>query len=204
MSFNNLALAFPGEIPHYSISDLRRRGWTRRLIDRFLGEPIGIMPNPHVRRGRPMKLFDAELVRVVESEPVFCEESASARQHGALVVEAARAKAVALQRVVDDIEIALPCWSHEQLRQEAIQTFGCAPDAEWAQRHDLSVLMREASACEWALDDYFWHSGIRQARTVLRRKMLRAAIEKFPHLGDVALEWAKKEKGNAEIDVVLG
>ena len=64
----------------------------------------------------------------------------------------------------------------------------------------------EISLPDWSeaqLVDYFWHPGIRPARTVLRRRMLCAATEQFPHLGSTALEWAKKEKGNAEIELVL-
>ena len=184
----NLQPAGISDESYFSVSDLRRRGWTRRLIERFLGAPDGAKPNPHLRRGRPMRLFDAGRVQVVESDPGFCEESEASRQRGALVMEGVRTKVETLLRLVGEVQIALPSWSAARLSNEALQTFGRPADLDTALRHEISVLMREADAGEWLLDDYFWHPGIRQARIALRRRMLCAAIEQFPHLGAVALE----------------
>lgn len=195
----------PGE-SYLSISQLRKRGWTRGLIERFLGAPDEARPNPHVRRGRPMQLFSAGRVEVIECDPWFCVESVESRRRAALVDVAVRSKSEALLRLVAVAHITLPSWSAEQLVSEALESFGRPADEETGLRQQLSVLMREAGACEWLLDDYFWHPGIRQARIALRRRMLCAAIEQFPHLGAVALVWAKRENGNAEIqiDMVLG
>ena len=150
-----------------------------------------------------MQLFEAGRVQSVEGEPGFCEETGLSRQRGAQVLLTLQAKTENLLRLVDAVEIALPDWFEAQLTVEAVQTFGHAPHAAQALRNELSVLMREMGACEWVLDDYFWHPGIRPARTALRRRMLCKAIEQFPHLGETALAWSKKEKGNAEIQLVL-
>lgn len=150
-----------------------------------------------------MQLFEAGRVQFVEGEPGFCEESELSRQRGVKAFQTVQAKTENLLRLVAAVEIALPDWSEAQLADEAFQVFGFTPDSNQALRNELSVLMRETGACEWTLDDYFWHPGIRPARTVLRRRMLCAAIEKFPHLGATALEVSKKEKGNAEIELVL-
>lgn len=148
-----------------------------------------------------MQLFEAGRVHFVEGEPGFCEETALSHQRGEQVLQTVQAKTENLLRLVAAVEISLPDWSEAQLADEALQEFGYTPDLNQALRNELSVVMREAGACEWTLDDYFWHPGIRPARTVLRRRMLSAAIEKFPHLDAPALSWAKKEKGNAEIQI---
>ena len=150
--------------------------------------------------------FSTGRVEVIECDPWFCVESVESRRRAALVDVAVRSKSEALLRLVAVAHITLPSWSAEQLEGEALETFGRPADEETGLRQQLSVLMREAGACEWLLDDYFWHPGIRQARIALRRRMLCAAIEQFPHLGAVALVWAKRENGNAEIqiDMVLG
>ena len=188
---------------HFSISELRRRGWTRRLIEHFLGEADGGKPNPHQGRGRPMRLFAASRVHHVEGKAGFTEEARISRHRGALAARASSAKSQSLLRLVAALEIALPGWGRGELARQAWETFGAPADDETGARGELSVLMREAGACEWTLDDYFWHPGIRQARLALRRRMLCQAIEKFPHLGDAALAWSKTEKGNAEITLVL-
>ena len=190
------ALASPA--PHFSISDLRRRGWTRRLIERFLGDADGSKPNPHQGRGRPMRLFAAMRVHHAEAEAVFNEEIKLSRHRGTLAAQASRAKSQSLLRLVEAAQIDLPDWSRGELVEQAWETFGPPVDEETGARNELTVLIREAGACEWRLDDYFWHPGIRQARQALRRRMLAKAIEKFPHLGEAGLAWSKKEQGHAE------
>lgn len=65
--------------------------------------------------------------------------------------------------------------------------FGPPADVESGYRNELSALMRGFGACKKLLCDYFWHPGIRQARQALRRRMLCAAIDKFPYLGAAAV-----------------
>ena len=150
-----------------------------------------------------MQVFEAGRVHFVEGDPGFYEETALSRQRGVKAFQTVQAKTENLLRLVAAVEIAVPDWSEAQLADETYQVFGFSPDPNQSLRNELSVLMRQLGACEWTLDDYFWHPGIRPARTVLRRRMLCAATEQFPHLGATALEWAKKEKGNAEIELVL-
>lgn len=201
---NSLTLsAPPTSVSHFSVSELRHRGWTRRLIERFLGEADGSQPNPHQGRGRPMRLFAAGRVQQVEGEAIFSEEIELSRQRGTLAAQASNAKSQKLLDLVEAAQIALPDWSQGELARQACEMFGPPQDEKTGARNELSVLMRESAACEWSLDDYFWHPGIRQARLVLRRRMLRLAIEKFPHLGDAALLWSKKENGNVESIVYL-
>ena len=185
-------------VSHFSVSELRHRGWTRRLIERFLGEADGSKPNPHQGRGRPMRLFAASRVHHAEGEAVFTVEIQLSRQRGTLAAQASSAKSQKLLHMVEAVDIVLPDWSRGELVKQAWGMFGPPEDEETGLRNELSVLMRESGACEWAPDDYFWHPGMRQARLALRRRMLRLAIEKFTHLGDAALAWSRKENGNAE------
>ena len=39
---------------------LRERGWTKRMIVRFLVKPDGFAQNPHVLTGRPMRLYHTD------------------------------------------------------------------------------------------------------------------------------------------------
>lgn len=62
---------------------LARAGWTKRAIERFLGEPDATAPNPHYRRaGAPMRLYALARVEAVEATPewaAWVERSANRR-----------------------------------------------------------------------------------------------------------------------------
>lgn len=51
---------------------------------------------------------------------------------------------------------------------------------------------------EWNLDEYMYHSGIREASRLLRRRMLAHIIEHYPVLADAAKSRAAKEDGNTD------
>ena len=187
----------------YTVTDLRQRGWTRRLIQRFLGNADNLAPNPHFKRGRPMKYFETARVHSVEAREVFEEEtqvSLQRKQAGQKVLEEKTQALVELAKTVDP---ALPDWSIAELDAKASQLFGMLTDGTSRLRAQISALVQFCSPSEWVLDDYFWHPGIRPARIVIRRNVLAKIIQSYPHLNDVALEWAKKEKGNAQIDIFL-
>lgn len=48
-----------------------QRGWTRRLVTRFLGTPDRTVPNSHVMSGPPIKLYRGERVARIETTPEF-------------------------------------------------------------------------------------------------------------------------------------
>lgn len=49
--------------------DLRRRGWTDRVISEFLPEPDEIRDNPHIWSAPPMKLYRPLRVKALEMKP---------------------------------------------------------------------------------------------------------------------------------------
>ena len=187
----------------YTVTDLRQRGWTRRLIERFLGYADTLTPNPHFKRGRPMKFFDTDRVHGVECLSMFEEETLASHQRKQAGQRVIEDKRHALTDLAAAVEPVLPDWTTDELNAQAREMFGFTNDDVAFRRAQVSALMRHCSACEWPLDDYFWHPGIRAARVVMRRKSLAKIMSAYPHLSDQALEWAKKEKGNAQIDIFL-
>ena len=57
--------------PGFSTSELLRRGWTRGLVDRLLGECDLIAPNPHHPGGASMRLYDRARVETAEAGDEF-------------------------------------------------------------------------------------------------------------------------------------
>jgi hypothetical protein len=187
----------------YTVTDLRQRGWTRRLIQRFLGNADSLAPNPHIKRGRPMKYFETARVHSVEAREIFEEETQASLQRKQAGQKVLEEKTQALVELAKTVDPDLPDWSIADLDEKAFELFGMISEGVSLHRAHISALVQFCSSSEWVLDDYFWHPGIRPARIVIRRKVLAKIIQTYPHLNDVALEWAKKEKGNAQIDIFL-
>lgn len=70
---------------HFSIPELKSRGWTKTLIERFLRKADATRPNPHYRRAAPMKLYLRQRVEAIEATEEFRSalEKAKLRQHAA-------------------------------------------------------------------------------------------------------------------------
>ena len=62
----------------------------------------------------------------------------------------------------------------------------------------LEILLDTMKSLDWQLDDFVGQSGVREARKILRRRMLALIIDRYPALSDAAFERAQKEDGNAE------
>lgn len=192
--------------PYYSVSQLRGRGWTQRLIDHFLGAPDDSQLNelvPANRRGRPMRLFRVDRVNRVESDPGFSRKADVSKLRGLIAMEGVRTKTEAILSIVGDVRVPLADWSVDQLIVATAETFGFAESPETDFKNQLHIPLRQAAACEVVLDDFFGHTGIRQCRIALRKKTLEAITTKFPHLGTLAYVWFIQERGNVEINVVV-
>jgi hypothetical protein len=58
-----------------AVSELLRRGWTKGLIEKLLGKPDQLMPNPHHRRGPKMRLYARARVLQAEASPDFLSDA---------------------------------------------------------------------------------------------------------------------------------
>jgi hypothetical protein len=59
--------------PYFSGSELKRRGWSEKLIDQILGGPDKRLPNPHHPNGAPMRCWKKDRVLATEDTPAFEE-----------------------------------------------------------------------------------------------------------------------------------
>src|SRR5262249_41149128 len=54
-------------------SQIQGRGWTKGMIEQFLGEPDASRPNPHYRSGPRMRLYEMRRVEQAVTSPEFRE-----------------------------------------------------------------------------------------------------------------------------------
>ncbi|MFF5251692.1 hypothetical protein ACFY4K_06460 [Streptomyces leeuwenhoekii] len=75
---------------HISVAGLRARGWTPRMVRRFLGEPDLLRPHPSVRSAPPLRLYAVERVEAAERGDAFRAVSAAAARRSARTWTAVR------------------------------------------------------------------------------------------------------------------
>ncbi len=186
------------------LRDLKRRGWTDGLVKSFLGEPDRLATNPHVALAKPMRLYRLDRVSEHERTPEFETARDAALRRAQQAKKVADAKQSALMDLAGVIELPALTESLDQLTVRATEInkdryFESSQAATQALEDTaVDLAMTHLSQCEWRMDTFFKHSGIRPARQKLRRRMLEAIITTYPALRDAALRRAIQEQGNAE------
>ena len=177
--------------------DLKNRGWTRTMVQKFLGTADGFVQNPHIRTGRPMRLFRSQRVHEVETGEDFraCQNISSIRSIRAN--QYLNDKAAALVDMANAIEFQIPLLDLRNLTAQTEKRFGSYKTAEIQNKNEVAFLMEDAGKSEWSLDQFYWCSGIRAARLVLRRRMLIKIMQNYPHLSQAVMLISALENGEA-------
>ena len=110
----------PARNEHWSVPELRGRGWTETMIQRLLGEPDQRIVNPYYRTAAPMRLYRAARVMVAEAMPAFAERAAKAAVRSARGKAVAQAKAQALLQHVAEMPVTVRVVEPEVLQQRAV------------------------------------------------------------------------------------
>ena len=92
---------FPGT------SELRERGWSLTMIEKFLGPPDKTAPNPKSRKAAPIKFWTIARVIACEADPVFVDIQAKAAKRSAAMVKSASIRIKEMLKKVEEMEIAV-------------------------------------------------------------------------------------------------
>lgn len=104
----------------YDFAALRERGWTKRLVQRFLGEPDQMPRIVGSQSGRPQNLYIAKRVAQVElSDSEFIAEKRRTELYAARLKGVQRAKKKNLAAMVDVMTMPDLGLQIEELLQEA-------------------------------------------------------------------------------------
>lgn len=176
---------------------LKGRGWTKRLVERFLGAADALTTNPHVSSGRPMRLYNSGRVDSAEIQDSFKSslESSKVKQARSNAIHASKSEA--LCQMAEAIDVTIPNVSKVDLALWSQQEYGAYVNELDRHKNEVAYLVAHTKDAEWGLDAFYWHQGIRKARLCLRRRILVAIMEQYPHLADAVLEMAKLEVGDS-------
>lgn len=178
-----------------SLAGLKKRGWTDRLIEEFLGREDRTAPNPHYRSGPPMRLFARERVEAIEKEPRFQEALAQAQKRQAraqkgverkrqLTLEQARTLPITLTRMPLD-QLARRARAHYLERTgEPVQfaPWGC-PDP-FRDRLCVNYLRHQATEYDEHLEQIEGRVGVRSAYRLLWERIVQAIETTYPELAE--------------------
>jgi hypothetical protein len=133
---------------------LERGGWNRRLIDRLLGAPDRLAPNPRYRRAAPMRLYALDRVEAAEKAGAFLEHLALLERREAQFVAAGQRRRAGFSRKWASWLEAMPaaCEAMFNLNRYAKwhSCSGAHRDAIYGLKNQLVKLLYERNFCEAA------------------------------------------------------
>lgn len=186
---------------YFSVRELKGRGWTERLVRQYLGEPDWTVPNPQRRSAAPKRLYLITRVTAIESvEHEFQQDKERSALYSVRLKVLSDNKRLQLEGLVRAVPMPPLEFSWSDVRKLAVERRASHPsNAEHSvERVAVDILLDTMKSLDWHLDEFMWHSGIREARKLLRRRMLAHVINHYPMLADAAKDRAAQETGNTE------
>jgi hypothetical protein len=106
---------------HLTFTELRKRGWTPRLIKQFLPEPDKLAINPHHRTGPKVRLYLLSRIEQAESLSEYQTQLSIAQRRSNAGKNLAARKAGELLAAVEAVTIAVKRIDLDELRRAAIE-----------------------------------------------------------------------------------
>ncbi len=102
------------------------RGWTNRLITKFLGEPDKLSPNPHYRNaGAPMRLYSIDRITSAEATEDFVAAAKKAADRRDSATLGVATKTANMLKWMQSAELTIIRGkSREEIKRLAIATHG--------------------------------------------------------------------------------
>ena len=189
---------------YLTLTALRKRGWTETLVVRFLGKPDKIRPNPHCRRGAPMKLFLSDRVYATESTSAFQAAMSAAEIRKDAAAKGNATKAERLMTYVEGVVIEeVPVLDRDELIRRSCASYNrhqmdLAIDRGWSDyreadldsdpaflnRITVNFLRHKLTPYERELEAIARKVGIGAVYLALRVKVFAAIVAVYPWLKD--------------------
>ncbi|HJV84547.1 MAG TPA: hypothetical protein VJ698_03660 [Noviherbaspirillum sp.] len=109
-----------GVLLYFSATDLKKRGWTERLVHLFLSQPDRTEPNPHVKTGHPRRLYlSSRVIAIENTAEEFAEQRNRSLAYSARLKQQAGEKRVALEQLVRGIALPPMALPFEEVVRQA-------------------------------------------------------------------------------------
>jgi hypothetical protein len=179
------------EQTHLTLSQLLERGWTRTMVRDLLGEEDQRRRNPFYRKAAPMRLWSLERVIAAESESAFAELQAAYARRRDAARAAARERArelrawaqtvrIRVDRMPAGVAIARAIESYNDSNYLSGEEAGPWSDDAFLARITVNYLRHESTPYDRDMDKRRGQPGVREARSILRKRVLAAIGAAYP------------------------
>ena len=174
-----------------SEDELRKRGWTKTMIQNLLGQADAEGSNPHHNARAPMKFWEIKRVAAAEQSARFRELRLSANNRSA------KAKAIAAQRAIDLLDwarnvkiewIQAPVTEEDAMAKAVLswqrrngrraEGIGLETVKRWARNY----ARHECMTYDNILNATSRKPGVNEAYAIIRARCERMFQERFPRL----------------------
>lgn len=188
-------------------TEIKSRGWTKGLMNKFLPEPIKSVINMFYKSGPLIDLFSLEQIVQIEASTEFLAAQEVASKRSLSAKQAAKTKEAATLKWADELPAPqIPIYPKEELYLCAAKHYEefheyrsrhrsdyddlikkvdveSAPE-DFLQRIAVNFLRHDQSPYEERLSDTFRLVGGREAKLIIYEKILDAIAEAYPWLSD--------------------
>lgn len=178
---------------YVTMQQLRERGWNDRQVKLYLGNhdvaPMGIQ-----KPGRPERQFLLSRVITVEQTiPKFAVEQERKKDYAERIKISNQTKLNFMTDSINEMTIPDLTYPYEQLLADSADRanlYGIP-----VERVALDTLLDKLKSMDANLDLYQWHSGVREARILLKQKILTHIVAHYPELEKVVELEAETVRG---------
>ena len=167
-------------ILHGTAAQLKRRGWTDKLITDLLGPPDRTAPNPVYRSAARMRLYQRERVEVAEQHHTFVQHlnKSASRRHSAAKASQNRRNDTIRWAAETPIHWVCPTQSFEELRAAS----RINSDHYDADQQCIDFVINHCSDFQAAAAQAYGMTGKSQANAVLTTRICNELSQHWPQL----------------------
>ncbi|MET8867214.1 hypothetical protein ABZW11_30080 [Nonomuraea sp. NPDC004580] len=189
---------------HFTLTELRERGWSPMMIRKLLDPPDVLRPNPVFRSAAPMTLYETERVMLAEATESFTALRTAASHRSEAAKAVAERKRGETLTEVEKVRVAVPVLEWDVLARRAVNhrnrrdaerawdRFDHVPeparvesvDAPTLRRWVVNYLRHELTAYDAELDGLFGKVGRTEGSLLLQQRVYGAIAEAYPMLAE--------------------
>lgn len=183
-----------------TMSELHHRGWTKKLIDDFAGEPDKTAKNPVYKRSSPMKLYSLKRIKGIERTKKFKTAIESAKKRKETAKKGANTKRQQTLDYANTVRISIPEYTKEELIEEACDAYNewyeykaeiynkgydftpatNKSDNKFLSRICTNYLRHQCTNYEEDLQKMYGNVGVQEGHDILQKRINEAIFEKYP------------------------
>lgn len=199
----------------YTLTDLKKRGWTQKLISTFVPTPDETRRNPLYRSAPPMKLYLKNRIESIENSEEYREmwkKVQSAKRASKKGVDTKRQKLIDLVskvKITVDLDSnvlinAIDSYNEFQSAKEwrgySVRYASVNSDSSFLQRIQVNYIRHNLTQYDEYVDDLYRRVGKHEAYRLLKNRTLSEIAKVYPHLYDECNNQMIDEEIDCDLD----